>query len=170
MVLVVFFRQKVRAIFSTRHNVSTVSSALRRWLFGVFVLGVFGTGAELLLLGHTEDYRQLVPLGLFALSLVLLGRLALSPDARWLRWFRALMALFVASGLVGVFLHLSANAEFELEMYPSMAGLDLLWESLRGAIPALAPGTMTYLGLLGWVFTMGHPLLAGSSSTRKENP
>lgn len=158
----------MKAIFSTSRNGEDVSSALRRWLVAVFVLGVSGTGAELLLLGHTEDYRQLVPLGLFALSLVLLG-LALFPNARWLRWFRALMVLFVASGLVGVYLHLSANAEFELEMYPSMTGLDLLWESLRGATPALAPGTMAYLGLLGWAFTIGHPLLAGSSSTREEN-
>ncbi len=158
----------MRAIFRTSHNGVGVSGALRRWIVAVFVLGVLGTGAELLLLGHTEDYRQLVPLGLFALSLVLLG-LTLSPNPRWLRWFRALMVLFIASGLVGVYLHLSANAEFELEMYPSITGLDLLWESLRGATPALAPGTMTYLGLLGWAFTMGHPVLAGSSFTREEN-
>ena len=157
----------MRAIFSTSGNGVGVSSALRRRLVAVFVLGVSGTGAELMLLGHTEDYRQLVPLGLFALSLVLLG-LALFPNARWVRWFRALMVLFVAS-VVGVYLHLSANAEFELEMYPSITGLDLLWESLRGATPALAPGTMAYLGLLGWAFTIGHPLLPGSSSTREEN-
>ena len=103
MVLEQSFRQKVKAIFSTRHSGAALSIALRRWLVGVFVLGVFGTGAELLLLGHTENYRQLGPLGLFALSLVLLGRLALSPNARWLRWFRALTVLFVASGLVGVY-------------------------------------------------------------------
>ena len=158
----------MRAIFRPSHDGVGVLGALRRWIVAVFVLGVLGTGAELLLLGHTEDYRQLVPLGLFALSLVLLG-LTLSPNPRWLRWFRALMVLFIASGLIGVYLHLSANAEFELEMYPSMTGLDLLWESLRGATPALAPGTMAYLGLLGWAFTMGHPLLAGSSSIREEN-
>jgi hypothetical protein len=42
-------------------------------------------------------------------------------------------------------------------MYPSMAGLQLFWESIRGATPTLSPGTMVVLGLVGWVYTFRHP-------------
>lgn len=143
-------------------------SSLRRVVLAVFLLGVVGTGAELLLLDHTEDYRQLVPLGLFGLSLLILASLVLYRRAWCIRFFRGLMVAFVASGFVGLYLHINANVEFELEMYPSMEGIELAWESLRGAIPALAPGTMVYLGLLGFGFTLRHPLLAGASSTGEE--
>ncbi|MFB3131882.1 MAG: hypothetical protein ACE10K_05095, partial [Rhodothermales bacterium] len=53
-------------------------------------------------------------------------------------------------------------AEFELEMYPTLKGLELFWESIKGATPALAPGTMIQLGLLGWAYTYRHPALIKS--------
>ena len=142
---------------------------LRRLVLAVFVFGVVGTGAELLLLGHMEDYRQLVPLTLFGLGLVLLGVLAVQ-GRRWcVRAFRALMMLYVVSGAIGIYFHIRSNVEFELEMYPSMSGWELVRESLTGALPALAPGTMVYLGLVGWASTMRHPLLANGRVTREEN-
>ena len=76
------------------------------------------------------------------------------------------MILFVLSGLVGLILHYQGNAEFELEMYPSLNGLELFWEAIRGATPTLAPGTMIQLGLLGWVYTIRHPQLG----SLKEGP
>ena len=33
------------------------------------------------------------------------------------------MGAFVVSGVVGLWLHYQGNAEFELEMYPSLQGL-----------------------------------------------
>jgi hypothetical protein len=45
--------------------------------------------------------------------------------------------------------------EFELEMYPGLSGLELFREAMKGATPALAPGTMTILGLLGLAYTYG---------------
>jgi hypothetical protein len=46
-------------------------------------------------------------------------------------------------------LHFRGNAEFELEMYLSMAGTELIGKTLTGATPVFAPGTMALLGGLG---------------------
>jgi hypothetical protein len=129
---------------------------LRRFLHGLLAIGVIGTGVELLLLGHTEDRMQIVPLALLGVSALTLPVLAVRPRPGLVRWFRFLMMLVAGSGAVGVYLHYGANAEFELEMYPSLRGTELMWESLQGAIPALAPGTMALLGLLGLISTYRH--------------
>jgi hypothetical protein len=50
-------------------------------------------------------------------------------------------------------------------MNPSAAGTDLIWESLTGAMPALAPGTMFQLGLVGLLYTYGHPGLGRPART-----
>ena len=60
-------------------------------------------------------------------------------------------------GAVGLFLHLKANVEFELELHPDNGGWPLVQETLTGAIPALAPGAMFQLGLLGMLFCWRHP-------------
>jgi hypothetical protein len=49
-------------------------------------------------------------------------------------------------------LHYQSNREFELETYPTMAGLELLRETLTGAIPALAPGALIHIGLIGFAY------------------
>ena len=144
-------------------------TALRSFLMGVFVLGVVGTGTELVLLGHVEDSRQWIPLALVGLGLVLVGIHAAFPRAWGVRALRALMVAYVVSGAVGIYFHIRSNVEFELEMYPSMRGWELVRESLTGALPALAPGTMVYLGLLGWAATFRHPLLAGEQTTKEES-
>jgi hypothetical protein len=59
--------------------------------------------------------------------------------------------------MIGMGLHQSANAEFEQEMDPSLTGMKLFRESLSGATPALAPGTMIQLGLIGLVYAYRHP-------------
>jgi hypothetical protein len=138
-------------------------STLRRFLLALFLAGILGTGTELLLLGHTEDTWQLVPLGLMAASLVVLAWHGLARRRLSLRIFQTLMLFFVLSGFAGLLLHYQANVEFELEMYPSRKGLELFWEAITGAMPALAPGTMTGLGLLGLAFTYRHPALSKPS-------
>ena len=59
-------------------------------------------------------------------------------------------------------LHYRGNAEFELEMMPALGGLDLFWKSMQGATPALAPGAMVQIGLVGLAYCFRHPLLSGS--------
>lgn len=130
----------------------------------ILYIGVVGTGAELILLGHYEDYRQWAPLVLFVAGLLAgLGLLA-RPGRTAIYMFRMVMVGFVVAGVVGMYFHYTGNAEFELEMYPAMAGGELIWESLTGATPALAPGTVTQLGLLGLTYTFRHPWLTLSET------
>jgi hypothetical protein len=46
-------------------------------------------------------------------------------------------------------------------MSPDVTGWPLFWEAIRGATPALAPGAMVQLGLIGLAFTIRHPALRG---------
>lgn len=133
------------------------SRVLRGFCLALFVLGIVGAGTELVLLEHTESVWQWIPLVLMGASLAVLGWRAVSRGRTSLRVFQVVMVLFVASGFVGLFQHYRGNAEFELEMYPSIAGAELFWKSITGATPALAPGTMIELGLLGLAYTFRHP-------------
>ncbi|MDH3733162.1 MAG: hypothetical protein OEU54_06485 [Gemmatimonadota bacterium] len=131
----------------------------RRWMLGVLVLAFVGTSAELLLIGHTEEIMQLLPLILLGLGLVATGAVWLRPKRTVVQLFRLLSGLFIVAGVLGVILHYRGNAEFELEMRSSMAGLDLVWNSLTGATPALAPGGMIPLGLIGLIAMYRHPAM-----------
>ncbi len=135
-------------------------ATIRRILLILFLIGVVGTGLELLLLDHTEDLWQWAPLVLMALSLVTLGWRLADRGAASLRLFQSTMVLFALSGVVGLWLHYQGNVEFELEMYPSMQGLELFRESVTGATPTLAPGAMLELGLLGLAYAYRHPALS----------
>ncbi len=146
---------------------------IRSLLLMLFLLGALGAGSELLLLGHYEELWQLAPLLLIGLSLTLLAIRIFTKDARILRAFQLCMVLFVVSGAVGVWLHYQSNLEFELEMNPAAAGWGLTWESLTGAMPALAPGTMVHLGLVGLLYVWKHPAFSAartSPETREANP
>lgn len=132
---------------------------LRRLLLALMLVGMLGLAAELLLLEHYEDALQWVPLVSLALGLALTLVVWMRPGPAALRAFRVLMAAYVAAGALGVYLHLRGNVEFERESNAALTGLPLLWEALRGATPALAPGAMAQLGLLGLVLAWRHPAL-----------
>lgn len=138
---------------------SATLGALRGGLLIILVLGLVGVLAELLLLEHTEDPWQRVPIFLILGSLIIIGwHLA---ERRWVstRFLQGMMALFVVSGALGLLLHFNGNVAFELEMQPSASGWPLIWAALTGATPALAPGTMVQLGLIGLAYTFHHPAL-----------
>jgi len=141
---------------------STTLGTIRWFLMAILLMGLLGTGVELLLLEHTDGFWQGVPLVLIAIGLFVLSWGLFYPGRRNIRLLQGTMILFVLSGLVGLVLHYQGNAEFELEMYPSLKGLELFWEAIRGATPTLAPGTMIQLGLLGWIYTIRHPQLGSS--------
>jgi len=130
---------------------------LRRWLLAVFVLGLSGTAAELLLLEHYETWRQWLPLALIGLGLVAAAALARRRGPFSVLGLRVLALAFLLSGALGVYYHLAANVEFEREIDAAIGGTELVWESLTGALPALAPGSMVLLGLIALVLTAGHP-------------
>lgn len=130
----------------------------RRLALALLIFGEAGVLLELWLLGHYEDAWQWTPLalisaGLLASAWMIAGR----PGPVSFRVFGWLMGGHVAAGGVGLFLHLKANVEFELELHPDNTGWPLVQETLTGAIPALAPGTMFQLGLLGMLVCWRHP-------------
>ena len=127
---------------------------IRAALLGIFLVGVLGTAAELLLLEHTQEPWQWAPLVLIAASLIALGWHALARSRASVRAFQALMVLFVAGGLTGMGLHYRGNVEFEREMHPDGTAWELFKRAMMGATPALAPGAMVQLGLLGLLYAV----------------
>ena len=140
---------------------------LRRLLLALVVAGAGGLALELLLLEHYDSPWQWAPLALLALVLLVGGAAALRPGRRLLRTFQGLMTLCAAAGVLGVYLHYRGNVEFERESDPTRSGLVLFWEAIRGATPALAPGALAQLGLLGLAVTFRHPALRSSPSDRR---
>jgi len=141
---------------------------LRRVLYVLLAFAMMGTGAELLLLGHYESVWQWTPLALFGAGLIVQLLAMVRPGRGTVRLFQAMMVLFVAAGVLGLWLHYSGNAEFELEMQPTIAGTELFWKSVTGATPALAPGSMVLIGLLGLAATYHHPRLRQGSTPQAQ--
>ncbi len=136
---------------------SIAAQRVRACLLWIFLFALAGTAAELLLLEHTEGFWQQLPLWLMGVSLASCLASLVARGPRSLRIFLAGCLLLVASGFVGLVQHFRSNIEFELEIYPSLAGGELYWQALKGAVPTLAPGAMIVLGLLGWVYAYWHP-------------
>jgi len=113
-----------------------------------------------LLLGHDEDATQLIPLVLIGATLGVLAWHACTGRAASIRALQLMMLLFIGAGLAGGVLHVRSNMEFQLEIDPSLRGWTLLSKALHAkAPPALAPGVMVQLGLLGLAFAYRHPAL-----------
>lgn len=137
-----------------------MTDAARRILLAILVLGAVGIMAELLLLNHIEDAWQLIPLGLGGATLLMSAVMAIKPTTTALRLFQLVMLLMIVSGAVGVYLHYVATTEFQLEMDPALRGFALFKKAIVAkAPPALAPGAMTQLGLIGLAYTFRHPAL-----------
>lgn len=124
-------------------------TTIRRILLAALIAGMAGTAAELLLIGHIEDSWQLVPVVLLSLGTLIAVAHAVKPGVLSARLLQLLMVLFIISGGIGSVLHYQGNAEFELEMQPSLSGGELVKKTMTGAFPVLAPGTMALLGVIG---------------------
>lgn len=141
---------------------------LRYFLLGILVLGLLGTGIELLLLDHMEEFVQWAPLLLIALCLATIAWHLLAGGQASLRLMQALMLACIVAGFAGMYFHYQGSAEFKLESNRSLTGWDLFWAALRSkAPPSLAPGVMIQLGLIGLAFCYRHPLFDGEPAKEK---
>jgi hypothetical protein len=141
---------------------------LRRFMLAILVFGMSGSAAELVLLRHYEDTNQLIPLVLIGVTLAVVAWHAAAGRAASVRALQLGMLLFIGAGFAGVVLHFRSNMEFQLETDPSLAGTKLLLKVLQAkAPPALAPGVMVQLGLLGLAYTYRHPALHQPAETEK---
>jgi len=149
---------------------ATVPPAIRPFLLAILLLGMLGTAAELLLLGHDEEAPQLIPLAGIAVAVAVIAWHAVDRRAASVRALQLTMLLLVGAGVAGVVLHLRGSMEFQLETDASLGGWQLFWKAMRAKNPpALAPGIMAQLGLLGLAYAHRHPALGVTRSERQDH-
>lgn len=141
---------------------------VRRLLLLVLAGAMFGLLVELVLLEHYESRRQYIPFIALGVSLVTIVIALVRPRRVTILALRGVMLALLFVSLLGLYFHFSGNIEFELEMDPALRGRELVWKSLTGATPSLAPGTLVLFGLVGLISTYGHPAL-GSTRRRSEH-
>jgi hypothetical protein len=141
---------------------------LRRLLLALVAFGLVGTATELVLLKHYEEFWQIAPLVLLAAALVSVVAEATIGSARTLRILRLVMGLLIVAGVAGVVLHYRGNLEFQADMDPTASQWELFKKVIRAkAPPALAPGSMMQLGLLGLIYSYRHPSLSRTQSQER---
>jgi hypothetical protein len=139
--------------------------SLRQLLLALILIGTVGLQVELALLRHAESATQWIPHIALLIGLIGTAAVYFRPAPATLKAFQAIMAGFLVVGALGIYFHLRGNVEFALERDPSLTGAGLIWKALRGATPALAPGALAQLGLLGLLFSYKHPAFAGRSTS-----
>jgi hypothetical protein len=160
---------KVEGQATGQSNENTIR-ALRRVLLAIFLVGLLGTGTELVLLDHFEDRLQLIPIVLLMLGLVVTIWHVISQGRASVKVLQVLMVLFVVGGLVGLVLHYRGSTEFQLEVNPDLSGLELFLKAIRAkAPPALGPGAMIHLGLIGLAYAFRYPVTGAKPSVKTRN-
>lgn len=133
---------------------------MRPLILAILFVGLFGMGAELLLLQHTGSVWELIPLVLIGLALATLTWHAIVPHPASVRSVQGVMGLFLIAGVAGMALHYQSSMEFKLETNPALNSWALFWAVMSAKTPpALAPGALIQLGLLGLVYTYRHPFI-----------
>jgi hypothetical protein len=126
---------------------------IRQWLLALLLLELGGTLTELILLQHFEGWLQWIPLVLLTVTLVVVLWHLARPQPASVSALRVLMVGMALAGLAGVVLHLRSSAEYLMEMDPSQSRWTIVKKALQAqAPPALAPGVMLQMGLLGLVY------------------
>ncbi len=143
--------------------------SLRQLVLALVFIGIVGLEVELALLRHADSLTQWIPHVALIVGLFTSAAVYFRPGVATLRAFQTVMLIFLVVGTVGVYLHLRGNVEFALERDPSLTGAGLAWKALRGATPALAPGALAQLGLLGLLYTYKHPALVAGNTHEREN-
>jgi hypothetical protein len=137
---------------------------VRRFILGILLFGLTGTAAELVLINHIEDPWQIVPVALIGAAALCLAWYGLRGGGVSLRALQCTMLFFLLSGALGVVFHSRASVEFQRDLNPSIESMALLWKVMTTqSPPALAPGMMVQLGLLGLAYTYRHPAFAQRS-------
>jgi hypothetical protein len=154
------------AIRGAESSAPGVLASLRRWLLALVAFGLCGTLVELVLLGHYEDSWQLVPLFLIPFALVAVATQFRARSAGSVYLLRVAMTALIVAGVLGAVLHYRGNLEFQLEMDRTQSRWQIFSKAIRAKTPpALAPGVMAQLGLLGLLSTYRH-----ASTGRRTDP
>ena len=140
--------------------------SLRQMILALIIVGMLGLGVELLLLEHFDAWQQWLPLALLAIGVPVAAVAGYRESPGAIKTFGILMAIYVLTGLLGLYFHLEGNIEFALERDPSLHGIRLIWKALSGATPVLAAGALVQLGLLGLAYSFRHPAFGPTATTQ----
>lgn len=136
------------------------AGTLRRLLLALLTVSLIGTAIELVLLGHYEDSWQLVPIFFIGFALAVIAAHVATGSAGSLRLLQVAMSMLIVAGVIGAVLHLRGSLEFQMEMDATQSRWQLFAKAIRAkSPPALAPGVLAELGLLGWLYAFRHPAL-----------
>ena len=145
----------------TRDHLAATADLVRRLLLVLLVFALCATALDLVLLEHYESSWMLVPLVMIGLALVAIAWHVADRGPATVRVLKVTMWMFIVTGALGIALHYQANLEFQLDMDASQSSWELFKKVMHAkAPPALAPGAMAQLGLLGWLYCFRHPALA----------
>ena len=132
---------------------------VRRWLLAAIAATLIVIEGELVFVRHFGNNNgQMIAVVLAGSGLVIVAWHAIARDTLSIVVFRFLMYLFLVFGIDGLMVHYNFAADAALKSHPALVGLPLLYATLSGDIPLLAPGMMTEVGLLGLLYTFHHPL------------
>jgi hypothetical protein len=139
---------------------------LRRFLVGAAGLLFAGTVAELVLVGHTESFTQLIPFALCVLGLGAAAAASFGPPRRAaLHGLRVVSVLAALGSLYGVYEHVAGNVALQREVSPNASGGEFIMGALDGGNPLLAPGVLTLAAALALAATYRHPALSKQGTT-----
>lgn len=140
---------------------------LRRFLLAISALLFSGTVVELLLVGHTEGFVQLIPFILCGLGLLLVVAVWLYPRRMTMMALRACLGLVLLGSLYGVYEHVLGNIAFQREVHPNAQTREVIMGAISGGNPLLAPGILTLAALLAIASTYQHTALEKGSNQSK---
>jgi fatty acid desaturase len=129
---------------------------LRKFLLMLAVLLLAGALVELWLVGHTEDWVQLIPFVLAIVGIIVGFLVLFQPGKRTIQIMRIWMAVVVMGTLFGVYQHITGNIAFEREVDPKATTSQLAWQRRGGGHPLLAPGVLAIAAVLALAATYRH--------------
>jgi hypothetical protein len=138
---------------------TAVEERLRRFLLVIVIFLCLGTLVELLLEEHYKESLQLIPFGLCGTAILTVLAVLIRPQRNTILLLRIVMIIVVLGSLLGIYLHLDSNLQFELEIRPNATAGDVWLDALRGANPLLAPGILALGSMLALLATYFHPAL-----------
>jgi hypothetical protein len=112
-----------------------------------------GSLVELWLVGHTEDWVQLIPFALAIVGIFVAVLVLLNPGRLTIKFVRMWMVLVILGTVFGVYQHVAGNIAFEREVDPKATTSELAWQGLAGGNPLLAPGVLAVAAVLALAAT-----------------
>ncbi len=140
-------------------NAVTFERWMRRFLLIIVECLCVGTAIELYLEKHYKETDQLIPFVLCAIGFVSVLAVQWRPNPNTIWFLRIVMIAVVLGSVLGGYLHLSTNIDFQVEMRPNQSAVDSFFAALMGTAPILAPGMLGLAGVLALAATYYHPAM-----------